>query len=105
MFVYLNNCGRSRLVFDPTHPDFLNVDWSDFYQGARYGIITNSLDLICSSVKLNLFDDTSHAVNVATNMMYYGFLILNRNVPIIFYSTKYNMIESAVFREWFLSLI
>ena len=105
MFVYLKNCGRSILVFDPTHPDFLNVDWSDFYQGARYGIITNTLDSRGSSVKLNLFDDTSHAVNVATNMMYYGFLILNRNVPIICYSTKYNMIESASFREWFLSLI
>ena len=43
VLIYLNNHGRLRVVFDPNQTnfrdkDFLNVDWSEFYQVSKEGI-------------------------------------------------------------------
>ena len=88
IFAYLKKHIRSRIIMDPTQPDFsdkpfLKVDWSEFYAGAEEAIPPNAPEARGLPVTLNLFVDASHAANVVTRKTHTGVLIfIGRLIPL-----------------------
>ena len=60
IFAYLKNHSRSRILFDPTSPEFayksfVNPDWSELYSEPEEAILYNAPEVRGLSVTLNLF--------------------------------------------------
>ena len=100
VLIYLNNHGRLRVVFDPNQTnfrdkDFLNVDWSEFYQVSKEGIQKNAPYPRGNNFKLNLFVETSHADSQSNWRSQTVILIYVNRSPIIWFSKRQNTVEIA----------
>ena len=109
IFAYLKKHARSKIVMDPTSPDFSDknfqkVDWSEFYPDAEEAIPDNVPEARGHPVKLHMFMDASHAANVVTRRSHSGFIIFIGRAPIIWYSKKQNIIESSTFGAEFVAM-
>ena len=95
---YLNKRGISRLVFVPNktnyrETDFLDMDWSEFYQGCKETTPTNAPNKIENIVKTNIFVDVIHIDNMVTRRSNSGVLIFiwKRDGQLSFKEAEYDI--------------
>ena len=102
IMAYLKNHNNSRLVFDYTRPTFTNlndsqVDWQEFYPGAREPIPPNVPEPRGKSVSTTCFVDADHAGCQLTRRSHTGFVIFVNRAPILWFSKRQATVESSTF--------
>ena len=108
-FAYLKAHPRSTLVFDDTEPvyderRFAQVDWSEFYPGARESIPTDMPPPRGPPVKITVFVDADHAGCRVTRRSHTGVIIFVNRAPILWYSKRQNTVESSTFGSEFIAM-
>jgi hypothetical protein len=90
VFAYLKKYNRSALVFDWTVPEldessFMEVDWKEYYPGAKEAIPDNMPEPRGRSVTTTCFVDADHAGCRLTRRSHSGILIFVNRAPILWF--------------------
>ena len=109
IFAYLDQIGKSRIVFDSTEPDisearFVKADWKEFYPDAEEPISPNVPEARGNSANLHCFVDADHAGDKITRRSHTGILIFLNRAPIMWYSKRQNTIETSSFGSEFVAI-
>jgi hypothetical protein len=93
---------NSRLIFDPTYPDFAldsfpSFDWTEFYGNVTEAIPTNMPKPLGKEVDIRMMVDSDHTGKKQTQRSRTGFLIYCNMALIIWLSKRQRTIETSVF--------
>jgi hypothetical protein len=102
VFAYLKKYNRSALVFDWTVPEldessFMEVDWKEYYPGAKEAIPDNMPEPRGRSVTTTCFVDADHAGCRLTRRSHSGILIFVNRAHILWFSKRQVTVESSTF--------
>jgi hypothetical protein len=111
IFAYLKKClDMGRLAYDlialviDENVFNSNVNWEDFYGKVEEELPPNMPRLRGNPVSLFAFIDANHAGNIVTRRSHTGIIIFVKNAPIIWFSKRQNLVESATFGSEFVAL-
>ncbi|KAL7460175.1 hypothetical protein ACHAXS_000637 [Conticribra weissflogii] len=75
----------------------LNAKWKEFYVDIVIDLPSDMPEPLGNYINVTMFVSSNHAGNVVTRCSHTGVLIFVNNAPIITFSKKQNIIESATF--------
>ncbi len=106
---YLRLKHNSRLIFDPTYPDFdltafPSIDWMEFYGNVEEAIPPDMPPPLGKDVDLHMMVYSDHAEEKRTQHSRTGFIIFCNLAPIIWLSKQQATIESSVFGAEFVAM-
>ena len=107
IFGYLKHHPNSRIVFNSARPNFpesQNVDWHDFYPGAKEELPPDMPEPRGNSVILSGFVDANHAGDKVTRRSRTGVLLYMNCAIISWLTKKQNSIETSTFGSEFMAL-
>ena len=86
------------------HSNFLECDWTDFYEGAVEAIPHDAPPPKETEVDLHMFIDSNYSGNKQTRRSRTGFMIHMNMSLINWYSKKQSTIETSVFGTEFVAM-
>ena len=101
---------ESKIIFEPTPPDFNDIkwghyDWKEFYPDAlKEELPPRMPEPLGKSVDISIFCDAAHATCHVTRRSTTGIIIFVNGAPISWYSKRQNTIESSVFGSEYVAL-
>jgi len=100
LFGYLKHNAKARLLFDPSDPNYDDVefkehDWERMYPDAEEYIPDKAPKPKTRKVQITVHVDASHADCLQTRRSVTGYLISIGKTPIQWYSKRQNTIESS----------
>ena len=109
IFADLKKRNKLTIAFNPRHPSIdeeisIDCNWKDFYPDAQKAIPNNLPKPRGKDVSITCFVDAFHTNNLKTWRPNTGILIYINCAPIIWYSKRYNTVESRTFGSEFTAL-
>jgi hypothetical protein len=100
---------NSRLIFDPTYPDFdqtafPSFEWKEFYGNVEEAIPPNMPPLLGKDVDLRMMVNSDHAGEERTRRSHTEFIIFNNLAPMIWLSKQQATNETSVFGAEFVAM-
>jgi hypothetical protein len=101
IFGYLKYHTKGRIMFDPSDPNYDNIDfgthdWTDLYPDAAESISEKTpVSKNAKPLKLTVIVDASHASDLVTRRSVTGYLLFVGITPIKWYSKRQNTVESS----------
>jgi hypothetical protein len=102
IFCYLKYHTKGRIMFDPSDPNYDNIDfgtqdWTDLYPDAAESISEKTpVSKNAKPLKLTVIVDASHASDLVTRRSVTGYLLFVGITPIVkWYSKRQNTVESS----------
>lgn len=108
LFAYLEQCGRSTVLFDDSCPQFdesrfAKCEWAEFCPGAHEPVPPNAPELRGRSITISFFVDADHGCRVRRRS-HSGVLIYLNRAPVIWLSERQNTVESSTFGSEFIAM-
>ena len=109
IFSYLKQVPKRKLYLDPvlsliSEDHFHKFDWEDFYRNSKEAIPDGMPKPRGKIMTTHCFVDANHAADKVKRRLQTGILIFFNQVPILWFSKRYNSVESSTFVSEFTAL-
>jgi hypothetical protein len=108
LFSYLKHHAKSRIVFNPSSPDYTGLnfkdhDWLQTYHDASEDIPDDMPKPMTPNINMTVYADSNHGNCLTTRRSTTGILLVLGRTPIFTYSKRQNTIETSTYGAEFVA--